>query len=101
VADICPKCGLPKELCTCEALDREKQKITVAEEQKRFKKVMTVIRGLDDSADTKRILKELKTRLACGGTYKNGEVELQGRHSKKIPELLVELGFSRDQIELV
>lgn len=100
MAEICPKCGLPKDLCTCETLDREKQKITVTEEEKRFRKVMTVIRGLDKSEDTKRVLKELKTRLACGGTYKDGEIELQGRHSKKISKILVSLGFSSDQIEV-
>lgn len=100
MAEICPKCGLSKEFCTCEALDREKQKITVTEEEKRFRKVMTVIRGLNKGDDTKRILKELKTRLACGGTYKEGEIELQGRHSNKIPGILIKLGFSRDQIEV-
>jgi len=62
---------------------------------------MTVIHGLDKTEDTKRILKELKTRLACGGTYKEGEIELQGKHAKKIPEILVSMGFSSDQIEVV
>lgn len=101
MAEICSKCGLPKDLCTCEALDREKQKITVTEEERRFRKVMTVIRGLDKNADTKRILKQLKTKLACGGTYKDKEIELQGRHAKKIPDILVKLGFSKEQIEVV
>jgi len=48
----------------------------------------------------KKILKELKTRLACGGTIKDGIIELQGNHKEKAKSILVRLGFSEEQIEV-
>jgi len=101
VNGTCPKCGLPKEFCTCETLEKEKEKITIFEESKRYGKTVTVIRGLSKDMDSKKILKELKHKLACGGTVKNGEIELQGSHKKKIYEMLVKMGFNEDQIEII
>ncbi len=48
----------------------------------------------------KDIAKTLKSRLACGGTVKNNHVELQGDHREKVKEILVELGFSSEMIDL-
>ena len=41
----------------------------------------------------------LKNELACGGTFKDNTVELQGDHRKKIKPALVKLGFEEDSIE--
>ena len=98
--EICPKCGLPKELCICETLAKEKEKIKVFEERRRFGKSITVIQGLSKEMDVKKVLKELKHKLACGGTVKDNSVELQGSHKKRIKEILVKLGFPEDQIEV-
>ena len=96
---ICPKCGLPKDLCICETMAREEEKIRVSIAEKRFRKKVTVIEGISGDVDIKNVLKELKTRLACGGTYKNKTVELQGNHLKRIKDLLVKLGFPAEKIE--
>ena len=61
---------------------------------------MTIITNISKDAKPKEILKKLKQKLACGGTYKNGKIELQGDHLRRIKDLLVELGFSKDQIEI-
>jgi translation initiation factor 1 len=98
--EICPKCGLPKELCICETLAKEKEKIKVYEERRRFGKYITVIQGLSKEMDIKKVLKELKHKLACGGTVKDNSVELQGSHKKRIKQILVKLGFPEDQIEV-
>jgi len=45
-------------------------------------------------------LKKLKSRLACGGTYKDGKIELQGDHKDKVKKILEESGFSAAQIEV-
>ena len=50
--------------------------------------------------DIRNVLKELKTRLACGGTMKDNLIELQGDHKKKIKDILVKLGFQEDKIEV-
>lgn len=98
--EICPKCGLPKEACVCEVIAKESQKIKVYTEKKRYGKMVTMIKGIDQkSVDIKGLAKELKSELACGGTVKDKEIELQGDHVRKVKEKLTSLGFSKDSIE--
>ena len=99
MSDICPKCGLPRELCTCEVMAKEEEKIRVYTVNRRFGKKTTVIDGISKELDTKKILKEMKTKLACGGTLKNSTIELQGDHKSKVRDILVGLGFPGDRIE--
>jgi translation initiation factor 1 len=100
MSEVCPNCGLPKELCVCEAIAKESEKIRVFEVKKRYGKVSTLVQGMSRDVDTKNVLKELKTRLACGGTLKDGVIELQGKHRDKVKAILVRLGFKEDQIEV-
>lgn len=98
---VCSKCGLPLELCVCETIAKESQRIKVYVVQKRYRKSMTVITGIDTSKiDIKDLLKKLKSKLACGGTYKNNEIELQGDHRDRIKGILVKEGFPEDIIEV-
>lgn len=97
--DICPKCGLPKNICICSEISRENQEIKVITEKRKFGKIITVVSGFDKSVNIKEILKELKKKLACGGTIKNNIIELQGDHSKKIKEILINLGFKEGNIK--
>jgi len=101
MATICEKCGLPKELCVCETIAKEGEKIKISTTNKRYGKTITIIEGIAKDVNTKKILKELKTKLACGGTIKNNVIELQGNHKQKAKQLLVKLGFTEDQIEVV
>ncbi len=96
---ICPKCGLPKDLCICETMAREEEKIRVSLTEKRYRKTVTVIAGISGDVDIKNVLKELKTRFACGGTYKNKTVELQGNHIKRLKDALVKMGFPAEKID--
>lgn len=98
---VCPKCGLPQELCICQTIAKETQKIRVEMIQKRYGKSMTTIRGIDTSKiDVRDLMKKLKSKLACGGTYKNNEIELQGDHREQVREILVKEGFPREIIEV-
>lgn len=99
MVEICPKCGLPKELCTCEVIEREEQKIRILVEVRRFGKKTTIIEGVTENA--KELASELKSKLACGGTFKNGRIELQGDHRSKLKELLVKAGYDEEQIEII
>ena len=97
-ANICSKCGLPSDICACAAIEQADQKIRVFMEKRRFNKPITLVEGITDNA--KDITKQLKSRLACGGTYKENHIELQGNHKNKIKDILVKLGYSEDQIEV-
>ena len=97
--EICPKCGLPMQACVCEQITKGSQRIKVTLDKKRYGKIVTVVTGFDSSIDVKKIAKALKNELACGGTSKNNEVELQGDHSRKIREILGKLGFHEDSID--
>lgn len=69
--------------------------------QKRYGKSMTIIRGIDTSKiDVRDLMKKLKSKLACGGTYKNNEIELQGDHREQVRNILVKEGFPREIIEI-
>ncbi|HEB47253.1 MAG TPA: stress response translation initiation inhibitor YciH [Candidatus Pacearchaeota archaeon] len=97
--EICPKCGLPEQACVCEQIVKSSQKIRVTTDRKRYGKIVTVVTGFGSGIDVKKIAKDLKNRLACGGTYKGDTIELQGNHKKKIKEILVGLGFDEESIE--
>ncbi len=98
--EICSKCGLPKELCVCEMIAKETQKIKVRLEKRKFGKTITVIEGINSKEINLRDLaKKLKSKFACGGTVKNNAIELQGDQLNKVKKGLIELGFDSSTIE--
>ena len=97
---VCPKCGLNREFCVCESIAKEKEKIRVFVDKRRFGKAITVVEGLSKDVEPKNVLRELKQKLACGGTIKNGVIELQGNHKDKVKQILVKLGFPPEHIEV-
>jgi len=98
--EVCSNCGLPKEICVCETIAMEEEKIKVFTTAKRYGKLVTVVEGLSKDVDSREILREMKTKLACGGTLKDGEIELQGNHKDRVVQILIKLGFRKDQIEV-
>jgi translation initiation factor 1 len=97
--DICPKCGLPIPACVCNEIAKTQQNIEVKVEKRRFGKYSTMVSGFDDGVDIKDIAKRLKEKRACGGTIKNGVIELQGNHKGHIKPVLVSMGFNEEQIK--
>ena len=99
--EICLKCGLPKELCMCETIAKESQRIVISIERKKFGKNYTVVTGIDHKeVDLKDLLKSLKSKLACGGTAKDNVIELQGVHKLRVKDILVKMGFPSDRIDI-
>lgn len=99
--EICNKCGLPGDICICEDLAKETQKIHVYTNTRRFKKLTTVIDGIDPKTlNIKELSQKLKTKFACGGTIKDGRIELQGDHREAVRDLLISYGFSKELIEI-
>lgn len=100
MTDTCPKCGLPEDLCVCQDMARGEQHITVSLSERRFGKQMTVVKGFDDDVDISDLETKLKKKLACGGTHKDGKIELQGDHTRRIKDVLEDLGFDRQAIDI-
>lgn len=67
-------------------------------EKRRFNKPTTIIEGITDNA--KDLASQLKSKLACGGTFKDNHIELQGDHRNKLKDILVKLGYDESQIEI-
>lgn len=99
MSDVCETCGLPEELCVCESIAKESQKIEIRITEKKFNKSYTIITGIDPKeVDIKELAKTLKNKLACGGTVKDNVVELQGNHLKEAKGILVAAGFAPEMI---
>lgn len=90
--------GLPSETDVFEEIAKSEQQITVTTQTRRYGKKITLVEGFDKSMDVKQIAKSLKEALACGGTVRDGVVELQGDHKKKVKQILVKLGFAEETI---
>jgi translation initiation factor 1 len=97
MSEICDKCGLPKEICACGEISKQQARVVIRSEKRRYGKDMTLVEGLD--SDQKEIMKKLKSKLACGGTVKDGIIELQGAHVPRAKMILVSLGFPEETIE--
>lgn len=101
MSDIDPITGLPKELGVWEDLAKESQEISVKIIKKKFGKEYTVIEGIDQKEiNIKDVTKKLKSRFACGGTFKSNMIELQGNHLVNIRKALIDLGFPENSLNI-
>ncbi|MFQ5762217.1 MAG: translation initiation factor [Candidatus Bathyarchaeia archaeon] len=101
MAEICQVCGLPTEICVCGEISKEQQRIRVRLEKRKWNRPVTVVEGLDGkSVDLERLVAELKSHCACGGTAKNNQIILQGDHREKTRSKLMQLGFSNEHIDI-
>lgn len=99
--EICNKCGLPKDLCICQTLEREQQRLIVKIETRRYNKDVTMISGFEPETDLREVASHLKSKCACGGTFDKElrTVELQGNHLKDIQRFLNDLGFENIEVK--
>lgn len=102
--DTCSVCGLPGDLCVCGEVEKTASVIEIKTERRKYGKFWAVVSGLDPNAnDLKAICKSIKNKMACGGTVKNGNIEVLYGRTEKTKELvntLVGLGFSQDAIRV-
>lgn len=100
MSNVCPDCGLPKDLCVCQTIAQEKQKIEVTMVKKKFGKSYTIIKGIGKGVDISDLARKLKAKFACGGTVREDQIELQGDHRQRSKPVLVDLGFPEEMIEV-
>jgi translation initiation factor 1 len=100
MSEICAICGLPKEICVCKEIQKSEETIRVFLVRKMNRKFSTMVVGFDEDADLDELAKELKRKLACGGTSKDNKIELQGDHRDKVKEFLLGRGYREDQLDV-
>lgn len=101
MAEICPVCGLPMDLCVCEEISKEQQRIRIRLERRKWGKKYTIVDGIDSKEmKLSKLAATLKSKCACGGTAKNDQILLQGDHRDIVKEVLVNMGFPDDNIEV-
>jgi translation initiation factor 1 len=100
--EICPICGLPKDICVCSEISKEQQRIRVRLETRKFGRAVTIIDGINDKdIDMGRLAQKMKTFCACGGTAKNDQILLQGDHRDRVQEYLMqEMGYPKENIDV-
>jgi translation initiation factor 1 len=82
-------------------LDKSETHLVVRTETRRWGKPVTVIQGLEKTGRSiKEIAHDLKSRLATGGTVKDGVIMLQGDHRTRVKDELVKLGFEAANIDV-
>lgn len=78
---------------------KEQQVVKIRVEKRKGNRDVTVITGLDfKDPEMRKMLSELKSILACGGTIKDDHMELQGDHRQRVKEYLIQKGYSESNI---
>jgi translation initiation factor 1 len=81
-------------------IEKEEAAIVITKDIRKWRKPVTVISGLQNRKDAKEITKKMKTKIGTGGTFKEGQIVLQGDHRETVKGLLVEMGFKEESIEV-
>jgi len=95
---LCPSCGKAKAACICKqstAPPPGDGRVRVCRERKGHGgKTVSVVTGLPlDAAALAALAGELKRRCGCGGTVREGRIEIQGDHADQLVTELVKRGF--------
>jgi translation initiation factor 1 len=95
---MCPACRQPVAACVCTAQPRAPAGdgiVRVSRESKgRGGKTVTLVRGLLlDEPALAALGKRLRSACGCGGTVKDGVLEVQGDHAERVIAWLQAEGF--------
>ena len=93
---LCDRCHADVRLCKCPPLDTPaaKQSLKIRLDKRKRGKLITVISGFHCSEmQILATLGALKSQCGAGGTIEGENIELQGDHTKRIADLLIERGY--------
>ncbi|MCM0080290.1 translation initiation factor Sui1 [Geomonas sp. Red32] len=95
---MCPGCGKPAKECVCRknaGAPAGDGVVRIRRESKgRGGKNVMVITGLPlDATELTNLAGELKRRCGCGGTAKDGTIEIQGDHGELLLAELTKRGY--------
>lgn len=101
MSEICPICSLPKDICRCQELAKTEQRIKVSVERRKWGREVTLIEGINSrDISLSELVTKLKMKCACGGSAKEGVIVLQGDHRHNIKNVLGDLGFPADNVDI-
>ena len=101
MSEICRICSLPKDICRCQELAKTEQRIKVSVERRKWGREVTLIEGINSrDISLSELVTKLKMKCACGGSAKDGIIVLQGDHRFSIKNILSNLGFPSDNIDI-
>lgn len=102
VGRTCPACRQALAQCACKAKSAPAGDgvVKVSRQTKgRGGKSVTLVTGLALDADALAVLgKQLRTACGCGGTVKDGVIEVQGDHCEKVMEALKKQGYNPKRV---
>ena len=96
---VCPKCGHPVRGCRCSkqraAVVKGDGRVRVQRQSKGRKgKGVSLITGLPlPDPELRALAKQIKQACGCGGTVKDGVIEIQGDNRDLIVEQLIRHGY--------
>jgi translation initiation factor 1 len=100
IGPICPGCRRPVAQCVCKTatgkpVRRDADAVRVSRATKgRAGKGVTIISGLQLGAtELAALATELKRRCGCGGTVRDGVIEIQGEHRDTLVAELTRRGY--------
>jgi len=95
MTEYCKRCGLPKELCVCDVIDKEETLLTLRLEKRKYGKMITIIEGFENVPEEKikSLASTLKHMLGTGGSVKDNKILLQGRQINNCKLVLNKLGW--------
>lgn len=97
VERVCERCGELEGECVCQKKRELKapdtHRLSGRIEKRRGKSVSVVGEFFIEESEMKKHLKSIKSILGCGGTYKEGFVELQGERVEAALEFFKKAGF--------
>lgn len=82
-----------KNKISSEILEPQKHQLLFKKEKRRGKTVTLVGEFSLSKEDAVALLKSLKKKLGCGGSYKDNWMEFQGELREKLKELLLKQNF--------
>ena len=98
---LCEQCGSDVKLCKCPPVPKaivdtppEKQLLKVRLEKRKRGKLVTVISGFTCVANQlQQTLSHLQSQCGAGGSIDQQNIELQGDHTVRVPDLLIARGY--------
>ncbi len=99
VDPVCKKCGENVSGCICsdsaEPMTPEEHRLEYRVQMRRGKPVTVAGEFNIDKYEARELLSYVKKSLGCGGSFKSGRLEIQGKKVEELKRVLHKRGFKQ------